>query len=139
MRSGKRVYTRGGGTMDQEPVRLSRLSKALEKTVGVDFGADVFVYLSEEDLRHMSELWASSYLLKIEEASKIIRSPLYAAYDGKSHKLYLIKEYVTAEGFKKVALEIAKEGQWHLKKIYGLTPEKAKELGALAQILPVMK
>ena len=125
--------------MEQEPVRLGRLSKALEKALGVDFGEDVFVYVSEEALRLFASRWADSYLRKLEEASNILRYPLYAAYDEKRQRLYLLKEYVTAEGFKKAALEIAREGQWQLKDIFGLSPEKGKELGALFPIVPVIR
>jgi hypothetical protein len=125
--------------MEQEPVRLGRLSKALEKALGVDFGEDVFVYVSEEELRCLAKRWAESYLLKLEEAAKIIRCPLYAAYDGKNQRLYLLKEYVTSEGFKKAALEIVREGQWHLKRIFGLTPEKEKELALGLTIIPIIK
>ena len=49
----------------------------------VDFGEDVFVYVSEEALRLFASRWADSYLRKLEEASNILRYPLYAAYDEK--------------------------------------------------------
>jgi hypothetical protein len=123
--------------MDQEPVKLGRINRAVEKALKEDFGEEVWIYLLAEDLDKMASKWPSVYLSRISEASKIIKSPDYAAYLPKENTLYFIKEYLRDGHFQKVALAVKKEGQWHLKELYALKEEESKRLaqeGFLARV-----
>jgi hypothetical protein len=92
--------------MEEEPLKLGRLSAHLEKTVGHDFGTNIFVFVSAEKLDEMAQKWPDSYLGKVEEISRIIRHPDYVAYAEKEATLFLIKEYIKDGLFRKVVVDI---------------------------------
>jgi hypothetical protein len=118
--------------MDQEPVKLGRIARAVEKSLGVDFGEDVWIYILAEDLDKMAAKWPSIYLARISEASRIIKKSDYVAYEEKSKTLYMIKEYFRDGEFTKVVLEVVNDGQWHLKAMYALNALKLKEIDQAA-------
>jgi hypothetical protein len=70
-----------------------------------------------EDLDKMAAKWPTIYLSRISEASKIIKTPDYAAYPRKRTPF---THQGISEGwrFQKVALSVKKEGQWHLKELF---------------------
>jgi hypothetical protein len=114
--------------MENEAVKLGRINRAVEKALGVDLGNDVWIYMDEEDLDKMVAKWPSAYLARLEEASKIIKTPDYAAYSPSKKTLFLIKEYLRDGEFSKVALEIEKDKDWHLKLIYVLNALRTQEI-----------
>jgi hypothetical protein len=120
--------------MDNEPVKLGRINRAVEKAIGVDLGEDVWIYMKAADVDEMAEKWPSAYLARLSEASRIIKKPDYAAYQQEKKTLFLIKEYLKEGEFTKVALEIEHEGQWHLKLIYALNALKAKEINTTSPL-----
>jgi hypothetical protein len=123
--------------MDQEPVKLGRINRAVEKALKEDFGEEVWIYLLAEDLDKMASKWPTIYLSRISEASKIIKTPDYAAYLEKEDTLYFIKEYLKDGHFQKVALSVKKEGQWHLKELFTLKDDESVRLaqeGILARV-----
>jgi len=114
--------------MDSESVKLGRINRAVEKALGVDLGANVWIYMDEADLDKMAVKWPNVYLARLEEASRIIKTPDYAAYSATKKTLFLIKEYLRDGEFSKVALEIEKDKDWHLKVIYVLNALKTQEI-----------
>jgi hypothetical protein len=114
--------------MEHESVKLGRINRAIEKALGVDLGENVWIYMDQADLDKMASKWPSVYLARLEEASKIIKTPDYASYAPKKKTLFLIKEYLREGEFTKVALEIEQDKEWHLKLIYVLSALKAHEI-----------
>jgi len=100
-------------SMNEQPVRLGRISRNVEKAVGKDFGADIWVYVRNEELDHLARSWPTSYLTRLEESGRIIKNPDYVAYDEKKKILYFIKEYFHEGIFKKVVLSLQDDIQWH--------------------------
>lgn len=125
--------------MKEEPLRLARLAKAIEKALGVSLGDDVFVYLTDEDLREWVRKSPDRYLRRLEVLASYLRAPDYLAYVVTEKRLFLIKEILTEEGFEKITFEIVFEGRWHLKKVFGLTAERFQEIRALATVVPAKK
>jgi hypothetical protein len=87
----------------------------------------------------MAAKWPSVYLARLEEASKIIKTPDYASYVPEKKTLFLIKEYLRDGEFTKVALEIEKDKDWHLKLIYVLNALKAHEIDQAGGIKRIEK
>jgi hypothetical protein len=114
--------------MEHESVKLGRINRAIEKALGVDLGENVWIYMEQDDLDQMASKWPSVYLSRLEEASKIIKTPDYASYAPKKKTLFLIKEYLREGEFTKVALEIEQDREWHLKLIYVLSALKTREI-----------
>jgi hypothetical protein len=125
--------------MENESVKLGRINRAVEKALGVDLGENVWIYMDEGDLDKMAAKWPSVYLARLEEASKIIKTPDYASYVPEKKTLFLIKEYLRDGEFTKVALEIEKDKDWHLKLIYVLNALKAHEIDQAGGIKRIEK
>ncbi|MFA6620613.1 MAG: hypothetical protein WCS90_05755 [Bacilli bacterium] len=114
--------------MDKESVKLGRINRAVEKALGVDLGEDIWISMDAADLDKMAAKWPNVYLSRLEEASKIIKTPDYAAYSAAKKTLFLIKEYLRNGEFSKVVLEIEKDKGWHLKVISVLNALKTQEI-----------
>lgn len=99
--------------MNEQPVRLGRISRGIEKAVGKDFGDDIWVYVRNEELDRLARNWPTSYLARLEESGRIIKNPDYVAYDDQGKILYFIKEYFHEGIFKKVVLSLENDLQWH--------------------------
>jgi hypothetical protein len=112
----------------EEPVKIGRINKATEKALGLSLGENIWVYVTSVDLDTMAKKWPEAYLSRLHEAGTIAKEPDYAAYRKEGNILYLVKEYLKNGSFVKVLLEIVGEPQWHLKAIYPLSAEKAKEI-----------
>ena len=89
--------------MNNDPVRIGRISARVEKALGHDFGENIFCYITEAQLREFSTRWPEGYLKKVEEASRIMKEPQYVGIDEKSGLLYYVKEYLIGNShFKRV-------------------------------------
>ncbi|MCI1244351.1 MAG: hypothetical protein LKG11_00095 [Bacilli bacterium] len=123
--------------MGSESLKIGRVSRKIEKAVGHEFGDDVGVYLSNEELDAFARKWPKTYLGRIEEMGRIIAKPDYAAYCVKKRVLFLIKEYLKEGAFRKVAMEIGDEGKLSMRLIYNLSDLKAKEIASETPISKV--
>jgi hypothetical protein len=103
--------------MNEEPVRLGRISRGMEKALGKDFGDDIWIYVTGGDLDRLASHWPTNYLARLEECGRILKNPDYLAYAEKEELLYFIKEYFKDNLFKKVVVILKNEKQWHLKEL----------------------
>lgn len=124
--------------MEEEPVRLGRISRTIEKTLDKDFGDEIWIFILSRDLDSLANRWPKNYIARIEEAGRIIKKPDYVAYLEEGKTLYLIKEYFKEGVFKKVLLEIVFERQWHLKGIRLLEETMLKEIIGKSQLKRVI-
>lgn len=121
--------------MEHEPLRLGRISKKMENALKADFGDDIFLYIEEKTLSSFAEKWPSDYLKKVEEIGKIIKKALYIGLSDDEKTLYLIDEYITKTGFRKVVVEFVKQKEgWSLKEMSSLTEKSLEELWKKAKI-----
>lgn len=121
--------------MEHEPLRLGRISKKMENALKADFGDDIFLYIEEKTLSSFAEKWPNDYLKKVEEIGKIIKKALYIGLSDDEKTLYLIDEYITKTGFRKVVVEFVKQKEgWSLKEMSSLTEKSLEELWKKAKI-----
>lgn len=114
--------------MNEDPVKLGRISTRLEKGAKQNFGDSIWVYVGSKELDELAEKCPAGYLARLSEAGKIIKDPDYLSYQEAGKTLYLIKEYLQGGQFRKVVLELHQEGQWYFKGLYSLSQDKADSL-----------
>lgn len=118
-----------GGIMNKDPVKIGRVNARIEKVLNFNFGENIFCYVTEEKLRELSERWPDKYLKKVEEATKIMKEPLYVGIDTTNKKLYYVKEYlVKNQFFRKACLILDYSRQLTLNDIIPLDEQKMASL-----------
>lgn len=115
--------------MTKEPVRIGRINAKTEKALEIDLKENIFCYITEARLREFVNKWPKDYLRKLEEASNIIKEPLYAGIDEENKLLYLIKDYIVkGKSFKKAGLVMSFKGQLQIQDIISFDDKKLEEL-----------
>lgn len=109
--------------MEEINLKIGRINRRIEKTIGHDFGPDVAVYLSNASLDELAAKWPSTYLGRIEEMGRILISPDYASYSAERKTLFLIKEYLRNGHFCKVVMEIEEQDTLSMKHLSNLTED----------------
>lgn len=81
------------GYMDNDDVMIGKVSERAQKLVGLTLRNNDRCYLREETVRSFASPWKDSYLSKIKEGRKMIRSPRYLAIDKEGKLLYFLRDY----------------------------------------------
>lgn len=124
--------------MNEGPIKVGRINRAIEKTVGADLGEDVAVYLEEEELNALVKKKPDSYLKAIEEEAVIIKKPDYACYSKEEESLFLFRQYLSPNGFVNIALVIKKEERWKIAGLFPINSERFKSISAKGKIIRVV-
>ena len=124
--------------MTKDPVKIGRINAKIEKALEIDLKDNIFCYITESRLREFVNKWPKDYLKKVEEASNIIKEPLYAGIDEENKLLFLIKDYiVNRKCFKKACLIMDFKGQLQILDIIPFDDKKLEELSKHSRIAKV--
>lgn len=124
--------------MTKDPVKIGRINTRIEKALNYDLGDNIFCYITEARLREFVAKWPKDYLKKIEEASNIIKNPLYAGIDEKNKVLYFIKDYlVKNQFFRKACLIMDFKGQLQIRDIIPFDDKKMAETAKVARFVAI--
>lgn len=124
--------------MENEPIKIGRVSRSIEKAVEVSFQGSCFVYLGEEKLDALAKSFPSSYLRRVEGMSEIIKKPSFAAYDKNGNTLFIIKEYVKDGVFSLLGMSLSQsENGWEAGDLFKVNEEKALEIDKKAKIIAI--
>lgn len=123
--------------MDNEPIKIGRIKRGIEKALRYDLGEDVSVYVDEKCLRALAIAHPSDYLRRIEGSKEIISFPEYASVDKEGKTLFLIKDYFSKHRFIKMYAKIVFDKTWMLQEVEPLdekTLSKIEEGGQLFRV-----
>ncbi len=81
-----------------DDVYIGRLSEKIKEGLDLKLGNNDRCYLAEKKADEFARRWEDSYLAKISEAKKILRSPRYVAKDEERKELYFIRDYPLERG-----------------------------------------
>ncbi len=81
-----------------DDVYMGRLSEKIKDGLGIKLGNNDRCYLAEKKANEFAQRWEDSYLAKIAEAKKILRSPRYIAKNEERKELYFIRDYPLERG-----------------------------------------
>ncbi len=83
---------------DYDDVLIGKISERIKLILKVDLGSNDRCFLKEERANEFVSRWEDSYLAKISEGKKILKTPKYVSNDAKNKRLYFIRDYVLKEG-----------------------------------------
>lgn len=95
--------------MENESLKLGRVSKNIERTLDVAIPGDVFVYIQGERLNSFAYAHPKDYLKRLEVVKDILSRPHFAAYEDEERIIYLFRTYYKNGVFSTYCLQIAYE------------------------------
>jgi len=95
---------------DKKSVRLGKVSKSVEKALGIPFTTGNSVYLLNEDADALAKKRPKHYLREIEEMSEILKNPDWVTF-VKEEGIFYVKEYIKDGRFRHVLLHLKQKGR----------------------------
>lgn len=111
----------------EDIVKIGIIQKRIMKEFDLSLEKSV-VFILRRTLDEFVSRYPKDYLVKIAESKRILAHPFYATFDKKKKILYLVKEYITGNEFKKVAIAIDMKKQAHLVDLFLLNEKKIQEI-----------
>ena len=102
--------------MEEEPLRIGKIKKKVERTLGFSFPGDRSLLVSQTYLDELARRKPNSYLTYIEEASLIVNDPDFVSFEIEKETLtyyrtYFDKDFVVV-GVTFIPMGVPK--QWNL-------------------------
>ena len=93
-------------SIGEGPLKLGRISRKVEKALGLSLVCDVNIYLPQPQLDQLAASRPHDYLKRLDEISGICRDPDYVRYDESNDTFIYLKEYIKDGVFLKVAVDL---------------------------------
>ncbi len=113
--------------MEEDIVKIGMIQKRIMKEFDLPPEKSL-VFILRRTLDEFVSHYPKDYLVKIAECKRILAHPFYATFDKKKKVLYLVKEYIAGNDFKKVAIAIDMKKQAHLIDLFLLNEKKTQEI-----------
>ncbi len=94
--------------MEMEALRLGRVNRRIEKSLGKAYSGSTSVTITEPKLRKLIEYYPERYLSALEKMKEIIALPQYGY--SKCGNIYLIRSFITKKGLRFWSVGIKEEG-----------------------------
>ncbi len=107
--------------MDVEPLRIGRIKREAEKTLGISLSGEMGVYLDQETLDELADSWPNDYLHRIEEFARMVEQPDFASFDKGSGAFRFLRFYAKGKRIEGVILEVQRKtgsGRWWFSRCY---------------------
>ena len=124
--------------LENEPIKIGRVSRAIEKAVDKSFTCSCFVFVKEEHLNALAKAYPTTYLRRIEGIGELIKDASFASFDKDSKTLVVIKDYIKNGVFSLFGVNLTPiEIGWEASDIFRVTEEKALAINAKGEIHPI--
>lgn len=101
--------------MKEEKVVLGRVSKGIQKVLGVSWKNSNIVYMQSSVADDIARRYEDAYLKVISEISSITKKPNFVIYDKDKKTLYLLKCYLSKGKIRTISICLKKEGMFYFK------------------------
>lgn len=112
------------------PIKIGRISLAVERALGVSLTSDVGIYMEEGDLNALAAARPANYLELIDEIAKITKSPDFVHYQQQEEVIEFVRFYFKAGKFQMVSVYAAhcgKPKRWHYRNMTCAILARAKQ------------
>lgn len=96
--------------MNEEPLRIGKIKKAVEERLEIDIGDDHYVYMLSEALDAFAKAYPETYLAKLEGLREVLSHPDFIHYEDKA--IILDRFYCNKGKYSIVRLRIEKHQKW---------------------------
>ena len=94
-----------------EPIRIGRISRAVERGLRISLTGDVTVYLPSNEADTLAKAHPNTYLRLIEGITEIIRSPDFVHFDAEQRQMNFIRFYDKGMRFIAMTVRIKHRGR----------------------------
>lgn len=92
--------------MKESNLKLGRISRGVERSLGIALTSSVIVTMEEECLNGLAKDHPDAYLRVLSEIGAILRQPDFVGFDEENERFVYIRFYAKKTQFRLVAVEI---------------------------------
>ena len=110
---------------ENESIKLGRISRPMERALGISLPSDVNIYMKSEDIDALAAKRPDSYLKTIGEIAYICKQPDFVSFDEKENLFTFLRFYCKNGSFYAVYVTVNLQGtpqKWHYFKIGKCSP-----------------
>ena len=96
--------------MDNEPLRIGRITRSAEKSLGISLTGSVLIYMEGEALDRLAAKRPDDYLSYIQELESILKEPDFVAFDQENERMVFTRGYFRNAAWSVVYLCVEKRG-----------------------------
>lgn len=130
--------------MNIEPIKIGRVNRLVERTLGISLNGDVNVYVKEDYVASIAKARPTEYLHFLEELTDILKKPDFVSFHIENETFIYAKTFIKDGAVVLVCIKVKREGHvFYFEKIFKggrmiLLPElsNAKLLRALDKRIP---
>ncbi|MDO5330588.1 MAG: hypothetical protein Q4F15_04095 [Bacillota bacterium] len=122
--------------MENEDLRLGRISKKVERGLGISLPFGAGVYLRSWDMDLLVSRYPDRYLLLLEQMRTIMNRPCLSFFDQKAESIYLFKRYGRKQPKTTVGIRIAALGKPKRWWIRGMRSYEIEEMNRMKSLYP---
>ena len=97
--------------MENEPLRIGRVTRATERTLGISLTGSVMIYIENEMLDSLAERHPDTYLTHIQEIGAILKNPDFVAFAPEEERFIYARLYFKDGRFTMVYVTVKKTGR----------------------------
>ena len=100
---------------NNEPIRIGRISRSIEKSLDISLTGSVLIYMDAESLDRLAEKRPTDYLAYIGEIASILKDPDFVGFEPEKERFVFVRSYFRPATWTFVYLTIVKRGrpsQW---------------------------
>ena len=95
---------------ENESIRIGRISRAMERALGLSLPSDVNIYMTGKDLDALAKKRPDSYLKAVSEIAFICKQPDFVSFDEAKQRFYFLRLYFKNEVFSAVWITVSLQG-----------------------------
>ena len=100
---------------NNEPIRIGRITRSTEKSLGISLTGSVLIYMEPEAIDKIAGKRPTDYLSYLQEIESILREPDFVAFDQEHERFLFIKGYIRSGAYSQVYVSVEHRGtpaQW---------------------------
>ncbi len=117
--------------LNEFPLKIGRVTRAVEVALNLSLASDVHVYMRKEDVEALIAARPNGYLAMLSEVSEALKKPDFVSFDAKAKRFYYIRFYFQGVHLKAACILIRQLGEprkWHYEKMSAISLAQLEEL-----------
>lgn len=108
------------------PIQVGELKQDVIALLGVPETKNVPILLGESNVNHIKNKHPKEYIKYSQYIPDILREPDYVGLNPKDSSIEYVKEFKIDNEFVKVAVRVAQSGNYFVRSLYVLNPNRVK-------------
>ena len=103
---------------NQEPIKVGRIARAIERALGLSLTGEVAIYMSAADVDALASKRPGTYLKQLEEVGSILKNPEFVCFDQASETFSYTRSYIREGHLNMVYVRVRRrQMRWYVEAI----------------------